>query len=123
VKTPEAIMSVGSSSTTEARAQRGEEIYRQLLRQKLEPAHEGEFVAIEPDSGDHFLGQTSHQAILNARQKYPDKIFHVIRIGHPVVGTIGRRWHDSRIRQTQAFRGHRLEIDYTKRTVVIDLSP
>jgi len=24
---------------------------------------------------------------------------------------------------TQVFRGHRLEIDYTKRTVVIDLSP
>jgi len=99
VTTPEVIMSVRSSSTTEARAQRAEEIYRQFLRHKLEPAHTGEFVAIEPDSGEHFLGQTSIEAILNARQKYPDKIFHVIRIGHPVVGKIGRRGHDSRIRQ------------------------
>ncbi|MFQ5760441.1 MAG: hypothetical protein ACE5HM_05645 [Acidiferrobacterales bacterium] len=79
-------MSVRSSSTTEARAQRAEEIYRQFLRDKLEPAHKEEFVAVEPDSGEHFLGKTSLEAILNARQKYPDKIFRVIRIGHPVVG-------------------------------------
>jgi hypothetical protein len=82
-------MRIGSSSTTEARVQRGEEIYRQLLRDKLEPAHKGEFVAIEPDSAEYFLGKTSLEAILNARQKHPDKLFHVIRVGHSVVGKIG----------------------------------
>lgn len=99
--TRETITSMKSPSPTEARAQRGEAIYRQFLRDKLEPMHKGEFVAIEPDSGDYFLGKTSLEAILKARQKHPDKVFHVIRIGHPTVGKIGRCGHDSRIRQRE----------------------
>jgi len=92
-------MSVESPSTTEARARRGEEIYRQFLRDKLEPLYQREFVAIELESAEYFIGKTSLEAILKARQKYPDKVFHVIRIGYPVVGKIGWWQNNPRIRQ------------------------
>ena len=37
---------------------RAEEIYTARLRAVLEPEHIDEFVAIEPESGDYFLGRT-----------------------------------------------------------------
>jgi len=42
-------------------------------------------VAIEPDTGDYFLGQSVIEAIEKGRERYPDSVFHVIRIGYPVV--------------------------------------
>jgi hypothetical protein len=65
-------------------AAKGESIYA-TLKEKLEKEHRGEFVAIEVDSGDYFLGQTLQEADKKARQKYPDRVFYVIRIGRRAV--------------------------------------
>lgn len=46
---------------------RGIEFYEQNLRPILEPHHNGEFVAIEPYSGEYFLNKNHTQAILHAR--------------------------------------------------------
>jgi len=51
----------------------------------LEVQHRGEFVMIEVDSGDYFLGRTLQEADKKARQKYPDRVFYVIRIGRRAV--------------------------------------
>jgi hypothetical protein len=40
---------------------RAEEVYSTRLRGVLEPEHVDEFVAIEPESGDYFLGKTLSQ--------------------------------------------------------------
>ena len=61
---------------------RAEEIYATRLRTILEPDHVDEFVAIEPDSGDYFLGKTLSEAIGAARQSYPDRLAHAMRVGH-----------------------------------------
>src|SRR6266850_3120144 len=37
---------------------RGQYTYRQRLMSMLEPSHLAEFVAVEPDSGQYFLGDT-----------------------------------------------------------------
>lgn len=63
---------------------KGETIYATQLKALLEPAHLGEYLAIEVDSGDHFLGHTLVEAGEKAQAKHPDKIFHFIRIGSPV---------------------------------------
>jgi len=60
-------------------------IYEMKLKQELEPKFKGQFVAIEVDSGDWFLGETPIEAALKAREKYPDKLFHMIRIGYRAV--------------------------------------
>jgi hypothetical protein len=63
---------------------KGERIYA-AIRSKLEPEHKGEIAAIEPESGDYFLGKSVIEAIDKAREKYPDKVFHVVRIGFPAL--------------------------------------
>ncbi len=63
---------------------KGERIYA-AIRSELEPDHKGDIAAIEPESGDYFLGKSVIEAIDKAREKYPDKVFHVVRIGYPVV--------------------------------------
>jgi hypothetical protein len=64
--------------------EKGQRIYERI-KDKLEPEHKGEIVAIEPDTGDYFLGQSVIEAIEKGRERYPDSVFHVIRIGYPVV--------------------------------------
>jgi hypothetical protein len=58
-----------------------EAIYASRLRAILEPEHVDEFVAIEPESGDYFLGKTLNEATRAARQKYPDRLTHAMRVG------------------------------------------
>jgi hypothetical protein len=62
----------------------GKEIYNRI-RDKLEPEHRGEIVAIEVDSGDYFLGRTVTEATSEARKKHPDKVFYFVRVGFPAV--------------------------------------
>ena len=59
-----------------------EEVYETRLRKVLEPEHTDEFVAIEPNSGDYFLGKTLSEAIGAARRSHPDRLAHAMRIGH-----------------------------------------
>jgi hypothetical protein len=61
---------------------RAEEVYATRLREVLEPEHMDEFVAIEPESGDYFLGTTLSQATGVARKTYPNRLTHVMRVGH-----------------------------------------
>ena len=68
---------------------RAELIYEQQLRQTLEATHRDEFLAIEPDSGDHFLGRTLSEASAAARKVYPDRRTYVLRVGHPVAVYLG----------------------------------
>jgi len=68
---------------------RAEEIYDQQLRSQMEAQNPGWFVAIEPDSGRHFLGQSLSEAVAAARQAIPDHICYVIRIGHDVAIHLG----------------------------------
>jgi len=61
---------------------KAEEVYANQLRAVLEPQHVDEFVAIEPESGDYFLGETLSEATGAARKSYPDRLTHVMRVGH-----------------------------------------
>jgi hypothetical protein len=59
-----------------------EQLYESRLRAQLEPTHRDEFVAIEPESGDFFLGRTLSEAIGAARKAHPDRLAHAMRVGH-----------------------------------------
>lgn len=63
-------------------AAKGENIYKIELKEALEKDHSGEFVAIEVESEKYFLGKSAEKALENAKKEFPDKIFHLIRIGH-----------------------------------------
>jgi hypothetical protein len=64
-------------------------IYADHLQTVLEPQHKNRFVAIEPESGDYFLGDTFDEAVKSARAKHPSRLSHTIRIGHRAAFHIG----------------------------------
>lgn len=70
-------------------AERGEKIYQEQLKNILEKDHIGEFVAIEGESGKYSLGNSPEEALEKAKKEFPDKIFHLIRIGYSGVYKVG----------------------------------
>lgn len=77
------------SQKTQDLASRGLAIYQAQLKSILEPQHREEFVAIEPDSGDYFLGKTLSEAIQSARKAYPQRLAFALRVGHPTTIELG----------------------------------
>lgn len=70
------------SDNTQDVARAAKRIYEERLRSSLEQSHMDAFVAIEPISGDYFVGQTLSEAIGASRKKYPDRLAHALRVGH-----------------------------------------
>ena len=71
-----------TNSDVDEFVRRAEEVYETRLRMILEPEHVDKFVAIEPDSGEYFLGKTLSEAIGAARRSYPNRLAHAMRVGH-----------------------------------------
>ena len=59
----------------------GRKFYEENLKNILEPIHNGEFVSIEPESGQYFLGKTDVEAMKKSKEAIPHKIKCLIRIG------------------------------------------
>jgi hypothetical protein len=70
-------------------AKHAQSIYQERLRARLEASHPDEFVAIEPQSGDYFLGKILSEAIQAARAVHPDRLPFTLRIGHPATVELG----------------------------------
>ena len=62
------------SEETKSVIERAKAIYQQELRDSLEAEHRDRFVAIEPESGDHFLADSFDAAVKAARSKYPSRL-------------------------------------------------
>lgn len=82
-------MAIKQIITTDLRelSRKGEELYQSKLKDSLEKAHRGEFVAIEAESGDYFIDKTQIDAWQLAKKKHPDKLFYFVRVGFPAVET------------------------------------
>lgn len=70
-------------------ADAGQRIYESRLRTQLERTHPNAFVAIEPESGDYFLGKTLTDAMTAARKAHPKHKAFAIRVGHKCAIEIG----------------------------------
>jgi hypothetical protein len=70
-------------------AEQAKRLYESRLKVELEADHRDRFVAIEPISGDHFLGDRFIDAALAAKDAYPDRKSFVIRIGHEAAFHLG----------------------------------
>jgi hypothetical protein len=76
--------------------ERGQNTYKQRLASILEPSHIGEFVAVEPDSGQYFLGSTASAVLVAAHAALPNNLFYLTRVGRETAHTVGG--HATRIR-------------------------
>jgi hypothetical protein len=81
------------SPDTKSVIDRAKRIYAERLQAALETDHRGRFVAIEPESGDHFLADTLDGAVRAARERHPARLSHAVRVGHPAALHLGAaRW-------------------------------
>jgi hypothetical protein len=77
------------SAETKSVMDRAKRIYANQLQTELESQHMNRFVAIEPESGEYFLGNTFDEAVKSAKTKYPSRLSHTIRIGHRAAFHLG----------------------------------
>ena len=60
--------------------EKGREIFKRISEESAKD-YWGKFTAIEVDSRETFIGDTSIEANNKAREKYPGKVFYLGRIG------------------------------------------
>lgn len=63
---------------------------------KLLGAHDEEFVALEPDSGDYLVGKNELRVVLKAIKRHPGKKFGFFRVGQPAVYKLRKTTHPCR---------------------------
>lgn len=68
-------------------AEEGERIY-ESVKSRYEPAQNGKFLAIDIESKNTYIGNTSSQAVESARKAYPNKVFYVVKIGFSAAETL-----------------------------------
>ncbi len=78
-----------SASPNEWVIARGNQVYEERLKAQLEPAHNGRFVAIDPESGGYFLGDTDSEALWTAHTAMPEARFFLKRVGVEFTHRIG----------------------------------
>ena len=69
--------------------QRGRQIYDEELKLLVEAQHKGRFVAIEPNTGRYFLGDTGTDALVAAHEALPEPRFYLKRIGYTYTHKLG----------------------------------
>src|SRR5438309_1931245 len=80
-KSMSSLLKTNPNSASDDLIERGQAAYRERLRSILEPSHDGEFVAVEPDSGRYFLGSTASAALVTAHDAMPNNLFYLTRVG------------------------------------------
>jgi hypothetical protein len=77
------------SETTRTIIDQAKSLY-ELHKLTWEASHIGEYVSIEPQSGEFFFATSFDAAVRAARSRFPERISHTIRIGHDATLFIGR---------------------------------
>ncbi len=65
-------------------AEKGSAIYEKI-KSNYEPSNSGRFLAIEVDTEDVSMADTSSEAVELSRKKYPGKVFYVVKVGSSAV--------------------------------------
>ena len=70
-------------------AARGEEIYQQQLREKVEAKHQGKFLTIDIETGDYEIDADEVASAMRLLEKHPEAALYCLRIGFPAAHCIG----------------------------------
>lgn len=75
------------------------------LKEDLEKNHWGEYVVINPNNGDYFVGSDRSEVLAVARAKYPNVLFFSHRIGYRASLHFGGRGIDNGLPEISFFAG------------------
>ena len=70
-------------------ATEGAKIY-EGVKVQYDPKEKGKFLAIDIDTKQTYLADTSADAVAAARKNHPEKIFYVVKIGYDAAETLAQ---------------------------------
>jgi hypothetical protein len=70
-------------------ARRGQALYDQHIRAKVEGRHKGEFLVLDIESGEYEIDASELAALQRAKAKHPDAALYILRIGYPTAYRVG----------------------------------
>jgi hypothetical protein len=76
-------------------ATEGAKIY-EGVKSQFDPKEKGKFLAIDIDTKQTYLADTSADAVAEARKSNPNKIFYVVKIGFDAAETMAQSFVDSK---------------------------
>jgi hypothetical protein len=83
-------MASAQLSTKEA-ARIGRRIYDREIREKVETKHRGKFLFVDIDTGDYEFDADQVAAGERLRERHPDSLLYMVRIGYPTAVKFGPR--------------------------------
>lgn len=69
--------------------ERGQALYDQQIRGKVEPEHNGKFLVLDIETGDYEVDTDSRAAFDRADAKRPGAPFYILRVGYPTAVRLG----------------------------------
>jgi hypothetical protein len=83
--------------STEEIVQRGQELYDQQIRDKVEKAETiGKILVVDIETGEYEIDEDHLAATHRALAKHPDAALYSVRIGYPALASIGGGWGAAR---------------------------
>jgi hypothetical protein len=79
----------GTRYNDEEIIQRGEALYHQQIRPRVEPDHNGKFLVLDVETGEYEVDSDSRAAFDRAAAKRPDAPFYILRVGFPTAARLG----------------------------------
>jgi hypothetical protein len=68
---------------------RGQALYDQQIRAKVEGSHKGEFLVLDIESGEYEIDASEVAAVRRAKAKHPEAALYILRIGYPTAYRVG----------------------------------
>lgn len=81
----------GTEWTKEEVVRRGQALYEQTIREKVEEPNRGKFLVLDVETGEYEIDADELAALDRAAAKRPDPFLYLIRIGYPAAHRIGGR--------------------------------
>ena len=75
--------------TKEEVVRRGREIYEREIRAKVEPKHDGEFLAVDVTTGSYEVGESDVAVSDSVLRKNPGAVLYLMRVGRRAAYRIG----------------------------------
>ena len=89
--------------TAEEIVRRGQQIYEQDIRARVETEERGKYILIDIETGEYQVGDNYHAVARGMLAGKPDAALCALRIGYPALGKLGGRWN---IRKEAPGMGH-----------------
>lgn len=78
--------------TPEEVSARGEKIYQERIRAKVEVEHKGKFLVVDIETGAYEIDRDDLLATKRALAKRPQSVLYGLRIAHPTAYQLGGRF-------------------------------